>query len=365
MDTAPRLRRQTIGEEVSSVPPRVSLVSITKRFGDNVANDAITLDIRPGEIHALLGENGAGKTTLMKILYGLYRPDAGNIFIDEKPVSIRSPQDAISLGIGMVHQHFMLIPPLTVAENYSIGQSKLFNIWSSQKFEQKVLADSSAYGLSIDPRARIADLSVGQQQRVEIVRALGRGARILILDEPTAVLTPQESRELMAALHGLTARGTSVVFISHKLKEVMEISDRITVLRAGRHLRTVTSGETNERELAHLMVGRNESSAPYRRTHSSSLTVLEVSDLRVRDDRGQEAVRRLSFDLHAGEILGVAGVDGNGQTELSQSLMGLRETSSGSIKLLGQELAGRSTAQVIKAGVGFVTEDRQVFGTLS
>ena len=258
MDTAPRLRRQTIGEEVSSVPPRVSLVSITKRFGDNVANDAITLDIRPGEIHALLGENGAGKTTLMKILYGLYRPDAGNIFIDEKPVSIRSPQDAISLGIGMVHQHFMLIPPLTVAENYSIGQSKLFNIWSSQKFEQKVLADSSAYGLSIDPRARIADLSVGQQQRVEIVRALGRGARILILDEPTAVLTPQESRELMAALHGLTARGTSVVFISHKLKEVMEISDRITVLRAGRHLRTVTSGETNERELAHLMVGRNE-----------------------------------------------------------------------------------------------------------
>jgi ABC-type uncharacterized transport system ATPase subunit len=225
-----------------------------------------------------------------------------------------------------------------------------------------VLADASACGLPIDPKARVSDLSVGQQQRVEIVRALGRGARVLILDEPTSVLTPQESRELMAALRDMTARGTSVVFISHKLKEVMEISDRISVLRGGHHVRTVNPAETNERELALLMIGRSEAPVARRWARAPGGVALEARDLHVLDERGHEAVRGLSFDLHAGEILGVAGVDGNGQTELGQALVGLRKVASGSIKLSGRELAGCSAAQVIKAGLGFVTEDRQVFG---
>jgi simple sugar transport system ATP-binding protein len=343
------------------LPPRVELKGITKRFGSNVANDDVTLDIRAGEVHSLLGENGAGKTTLMKILYGLYRADEGHILIDGEIASIRSPEDALALGIGMVHQHFMLIPTFTVAENYAVGQSALLRTWSQSQFEEKVVADAAAFGLPIDPTARVADLSVGQQQRVEIVRALGRGARVLILDEPTAVLTPQETRELMTALRGLVARGMSVVFISHKLKEVMEISDRISVLRAGRHVRTVTPDVTSERELALLMIGRNE--APIKRQASNKgAVVLAVRDLNVRDERAQHAVRDLSFDVHAGEIVGVAGVDGNGQSELSQALIGLRKISAGSVKLCGHDLAGRSPAQMIKAGVGFVTEDRQVFG---
>jgi simple sugar transport system ATP-binding protein len=348
--------------EEPGVSPRVQLIGITKRFGDNVANDNVTLDIRAGEVHSLLGENGAGKTTLMKILYGLYRPNEGKILIDGELVSIESPQDAIALGIGMVHQHFMLIPPLTVAENYAIGQTSLLKAWSPREFEQKVLADAASFGLPIDPKARVADLSVGQQQRVEIVRALGRGARVLILDEPTAVLTPQESRELMIALRHLTTRGTSVVFISHKLKEVMEISNRISVLRDGRHIRTVMPAETSERDLALLMIGRNEASIAKKPALAHGAMVLEVRELRVNDERDQEVVRGLSFDLHEGEILGIAGVDGNGQAELSQSLVGLRKIVSGSIKITGRELAGCSPAQVIKAGLGFVTEDRQVFG---
>jgi general nucleoside transport system ATP-binding protein len=343
------------------VPPRVELKGITKRFGSNIANDNVTLDFRAGEVHSLLGENGAGKTTLMKILYGLYKADEGQILIDGESASIRSPEDALALGIGMVHQHFMLIPTFTVAENYAVGQSALLRTWSQSQFEEKVVADAAAFGLPIDPKARVADLSVGQQQRVEIVRALGRGARVLILDEPTAVLTPQETRELMTALRGLVARGMSVVFISHKLKEVMEISDRISVLRAGRHVRTVTPDVTSERELALLMIGRNE--APIKRQASNKgAVVLAVRDLNVRDERDQNAVRDLSFDVHAGEIVGVAGVDGNGQSELSQALIGLRKISAGSVKLCGHDLTGRSSAKMIKAGVGFVTEDRQVFG---
>jgi ABC-type uncharacterized transport system ATPase subunit len=345
-----------------SASPRVELIGITKSFGDVIANDAITLDIRAGEVHSLLGENGAGKTTLMKILYGLYRPNEGRILVDGQAVTIRSPQDALRLGIGMVHQHFMLIPPLTVAENYAIGQTRQLHLWSPREFERKVLHDAGEVGLPIDPKARVANLSVGQQQRVEIVRALGRGARVLILDEPTAVLTPQETRELMSALRELVARGTSVVFISHKLKEVMEISDRISVLRSGRHVRTLSPRATNERELAKLMIGREEAVMSKPRRKLGGATVLEVRSLHVKDDRQHEAVHDLSFEVHAGEILGVAGVDGNGQTELGQALVGLRRIAAGSVRLEGRELAGISTDDMIRAGVRFVAEDRQVWG---
>ncbi len=341
--------------------PRVELIGITKQFGNVVANDAVSLDIRAGEVHSLLGENGAGKTTLMKILYGLYRANEGRIVIDGQPASIRSPQDALALGIGMVHQHFMLIPPLTVAENYAIGQTAQLKLWSRREFEQKVLRDAAEVGLPIDPTVRVLDLSVGQQQRVEIVRALGRGARVLILDEPTAVLTPQETRELMTALRRLAARGTSIVFISHKLKEVMAISDRISVLRHGRHVRTLTPDATNERELATLMIGRSEARLSKTQPVAQGRPVLEIRDLSVKDG-SREIVRDLNFVVNAGEILGVAGVDGNGQAELAHALVGLRQIANGSVRLDGQELAGCSTNDIIKAGVRFVAEDRQVWG---
>jgi simple sugar transport system ATP-binding protein len=342
--------------------PEVQLVEITKRFGNVVANDRVTLDIRDGEIHSLLGENGAGKTTLMNILYGLYRANSGRILIDGKPVSIATPQDALAHRIGMVHQHFMLVPTLTVAENYAIGRTSILERLSTRAFEQKVIADAERFGLPVDPKARVSDLSVGRQQRVEIVRALGRGARILILDEPTAVLTPQETRELMAALRRLAASGTSVVFISHKLHEVMQISDRISVLRAGRHVRTVQPAATSEHELALLMIGRDEFKPAVRQDAPRGSPVLTVKGITVNDDRKQAAVRGLSLDLHQHEILGVAGVDGNGQTELGQALVGLRPVMSGSVRLGGTDLTNCAPAEVIEAGVGFVSGDRQVWG---
>lgn len=342
--------------------PNVELVGITKRFGNVIANDHVTLDIRVGEILSLLGENGAGKTTLMNILYGLYRANSGQIFIDGKPVSINTPHEALAHRIGMVHQHFMLVPTLTVAENYAIGQTSILKRLSSRAFEQKVIADSEKFGLPVDPKALVSDLSVGQQQRVEIVRALGRGAKILILDEPTAVLTPQESRELMVALKRLAAGGTSIVFISHKLNEVMEISDRISVLRGGKYIRTVKPAETSEHELALLMIGRDEFKPAKREDTARGAAILTIRDITVNDDRNQVAVRKLSFELNQNEILGVAGVDGNGQTELGQALVGLRAIVFGSVQFEGRDLTNHTPAEVIEAGIGSVSGDRQVWG---
>ena len=343
--------------------PDIQLVNITKRFGNIIANDNVSIDIRAGEIHSLLGENGAGKTTLMNILYGLYKPDSGRILIDGTPISIGSPHQAIAHGIGMVHQHFMLVPSLTVAENYAIGQRAILSGLSIRTFERKVIADSERFGLPLNPTALVADLSVGQQQRVEIVRALGRGAKLLILDEPTAVLTPQESNELMKAFRDMAARGTSVVFMSHKLEEVMKISDRISILRNGKHIQTVTPASSNKQQLALLMIGRDALATAERERHSAgSRAVFSVRGLSVYDDRNHQAVKDISFDIHENEILGVAGVDGNGQAELAQALVGLRPPSSGSVQLEKQELAGRSPAEIMSVDIGFVSEDRQIWG---
>jgi len=340
----------------------VELIEITKRFGSILANDGVSIDIRPGEVHALLGENGAGKTTLMNILYGLYRPTSGQIVVDGAAVSIDSPRQALLHGIGMVHQHFMLVPTLTVAENYAIGQSPLWNTVSIGDFEQLVAEASARIGLPLDPKALISDLSVGQQQRVEIVRALGRGAKVLILDEPTAVLTPQEASELMQAIRSLTAQGTSVVFISHKLEEVMAISDRVSVLRSGRLIRTLPRNDTNAKDLASLMVGRGELRSAKRERLKAGAVAFRVRDLTVRDDRERDAVRGVSLELFRNEILGIAGVDGNGQAELCQALVGLRPAVSGSIGIGDRELVNGQPADFIRSNVSFVSDDRQVWG---
>ncbi len=335
---------------------------ITKAFPGIVANDRIDLDLRRGEVHALLGENGAGKSTLMNILYGLYRPDEGEILVRGSHVTFHSAKDAIGAGIGMVHQHFMLIPVMTVAENIVLG---------SEPVEAGVLLDygaarervaelSRAFGLAIDPDARIESLSVGRQQRVEILKALYRKADVLILDEPTAVLTPQEATELFAILRSLTQEGMSIIFISHKLNEVLEIADRITVLRLGRKVDTIPREGATEEGLARMMVGREVLLRVEKRPAQPGEVLLEVRDLRVRDDRGVEKVRGISLHVRAGEIVGIAGVDGNGQTELIDAITGLRAAESGTIWVAGREVpAGSSARQMLDLGLGHIPEDRQ------
>jgi len=344
--------------------PALEMRGITKRYPGVVANDAIDLDIRPGEIHALLGENGAGKTTLMNILYGLARPDAGQILLDGKEVTITGPSDAIARGINMVHQHFMLVPVLTVAENIVLGdESMTAGIFLDRtEADRRIIELGERFGFELDPDAKVGSLSVGWQQRVEILKALYRDAKILVLDEPTAVLTPQETQEIFEVLRRLAAEGHSIVFISHKLYEVLEIADRITVIRRGEVVGERIPSETNEEDLAELMVGREVSLTADRGTSHPGESALHIEGLFVKDDRGQGAVRGIDLDIRAGEILGIAGVAGNGQDELVEAIVGLRKPTAGRVTLEGNDITGQKTRDVYGAGVAYVPADRHRFG---
>ena len=334
-----------------------------KRFPGVVANDHVDFELAKGEVHALLGENGAGKSTLMNILYGLYHPDEGEIRLEGKPVQIGSPRDAIDLGIGMVHQHFMLIPVMTVAENIVLAveptKGLLLDVDTA---EERVRELSAQFGLAVRPEARVASISVGMQQRVEILKALYRGAEILILDEPTAVLTPQEAKDLFAILRSLQADGKSIVFISHKLNEVLDIADRITVLRQGKKVDTVPRGGATQDGLARLMVGREVVLRVEKTPAQPQEPLLVVDDIRVLDERGLEACRGISFEVRAGEIVGLAGVDGNGQTELIDALTGLSRLESGRVLVGARDLSDAGARELLDAGVGHIPEDRQARG---
>jgi simple sugar transport system ATP-binding protein len=338
--------------------------SIRKEFPGVVANDDVSFDVRRGEVHALLGENGAGKSTLMNILYGLYKPDAGEILVGGKPVTFGSASDAIDAGIGMVHQHFMLIPVMTVAENVVLGTEPVKDrvLLDEATAEQRVADMAKTFNFAVDPGALVHDIGVGQQQRVEIMKALYRNADILILDEPTAVLTPQEALDLFEILRTLRREGVSIVFITHKLGEVLEIADRITVLRRGKTIETVSREGATEQSLARAMVGRDVLLRVEKPPAEVGDVLLEVEDIHVFDDRGIEKVRGVSFGVRSGEIVGIAGVDGNGQTELIEALTGLRRAESGVIKVGGRELHHSSTREVLDAGLGHIPEDRQRHG---
>jgi general nucleoside transport system ATP-binding protein len=341
--------------------PVLELRGITKRFPGVVANDAIDFDLYRGEVHALLGENGAGKTTLMNVLYGLYRQDEGEIVLNGKPTTFHSPGDAIRAGIGMVHQHFMLIPVMTVAENIVLAREPrhagVFLDYGAA--EQRVHALASNFGFAINPDAQVQDITVGQQQRVEILKALYRQADILILDEPTAVLTPQEATELFSILKSLQRDGMSIIFISHKLNEVLEIADRITVLRRGKKIDTVPREGATEADLARLMVGREVLLRVEKPPSRPGEALLDVDDLRAVDDRGVETVRGVSLQARAGEIVGLAGVDGNGQSELVEVLSGLRRPTAGAVRIAGNDVTGAGAREVLDLGVGHIPEDRQ------
>jgi general nucleoside transport system ATP-binding protein len=343
---------------------RLEMRGITKRFPGVLANDHIDLEVRPGEIHALLGENGAGKTTLMNILYGLVDPDEGEILIDGAPIKLTGPADAIARGIGMVHQHFMLVPVLTVAENIVLGNETMANpvLLDVGKSHNRIRALAKQLGFEVDPRTRVGDLSVGLQQRIEILKALYRGARILILDEPTAVLTPQETKEIFAVLRQLANDGASVVFISHKLYEVLEIADRVTVIRRGRVVGQADPKTATEEQLAEMMVGREVSLIVDKETAKPGDAVLQVEGLAVADDRGSIVVDDCSFEVRAGEILGIAGVAGNGQAELIEALTGLRVARSGSVRLRGKEVTNHSPRDLARRGLAYIPGDRQRYG---
>ena len=343
----------------------VHLDGITKRFPGVVANDDVDLEVERGTVHALLGENGAGKTTLMNVLYGLYEPTSGTVRLDGEPQSFRSPRDAIDAGIGMIHQHFMLVDPMTVTENITLGNEP--RKWGGLAVDragarEAVVELADRYGFDVDPDARIEDVSVGEQQRVEILKALYRGADTLILDEPTAVLTPQEVEELFDVLDELTAQGKTIIFITHKLGEAMRAADDITVLRDGEKVGAVDANATSQEELAELMVGREVLLDVDHGTAETGDVVASVSDVVVEDDRGVRAVDGVSFDVRAGEVFGIAGVDGNGQSELVEAVTGLQDADAGEIRFLGEDVTTASRRQRIDAGMAYIPEDRQERG---
>jgi simple sugar transport system ATP-binding protein len=344
--------------------PALEMFGITKRYPGVVANDAIDLNVRPGEIHALLGENGAGKTTLMNILYGLAKPDEGQILLDGTEVHLAGPSDAIKRGISMVHQHFMLVPVLTVAENIVLGDETMSGPFflDRKQAHERIIELGRRFGFEVDPEAKVGSLSVGWQQRVEILKALYRDARILVLDEPTAVLTPQETDEIFEVLRRLAAEGHSIVFISHKLYEVLAIADRITVIRRGKVVGERIPSETDEEDLAELMVGREVSLVVDRGESHPAEGTLKVEGLVVKDDRGHEVVHGMDLDVRAGEILGIAGVAGNGQDELVEAIVGLRKPAAGRVTLEGKDITGMTTRDVYSHGVAYVPADRHRFG---
>jgi simple sugar transport system ATP-binding protein len=347
---------------------RLELKGITKRFGALVANDSIDLVVESGEIHSLLGENGAGKSTLMNVLYGLYQADEGQILLDGKVAKFSGPGDAMAAGIGMVHQHFMLIPVFTVAENVALGHepTNTLGVLDLEAARALVRKISDRFGFDVDPDALVEDLPVGVQQRVEIIKSLARDAKVLVLDEPTAVLTPQETDELMEIMRGLSKSGTSIVFITHKLREVKAVADKITVIRQGRVVgEAKPSAET--KELASMMVGRDVGLTVEKKSAAPGKVVLNVNDLSVLDDRDQRAVDHISFEVRAGEILAIAGVQGNGQTELAEAILGLRalHSENGDISISGSSVRSKSVRTILEKGVGYVPEDRQKNGLIS
>jgi general nucleoside transport system ATP-binding protein len=343
----------------------VEMRGITKRFPGVLANERVDFDVRSGEVHALLGENGAGKSTLMKVLYGLYHPDEGDILLNGKPVNISSPTDAIELGIGMIHQHFMLVQTMTVAENVALGlPSSRGALTDLDRVSKRILELASIYGLKIDPGAYIWQLSVGQQQRVEIIKALYRGAALLILDEPTAVLTPSEVDELFVIMRQMVRDGHALIFISHKLHEVVEISQRVTVLRDGRKIGTRPTSETTKQDLANWMVGRDIAFAPDRGKTDLRETRLQLDNVFCGSDRGTPGLRGVSLDVRSGEILGIAGVSGNGQRELAEVITGLRKVTSGSIALEGKDVTGLPAAELTDRMLSYIPEERMRDGMI-
>jgi ABC-type uncharacterized transport system ATPase subunit len=350
----------------SPAPRLLELRGITKRFSETIANEHIDFDLVPGEVHALLGENGAGKSTLMNVLFGLYRADEGEIRVRGQPLTLSSPRDALEHGIGMVHQHFMLIPVMTVAENIVLAREphRAGVLLDLDAAEARVAELSHRFGLEVDPHARIRDISVSQQQRVEILKALYGDAEVLILDEPTAVLTPQETKDLFEVVRALTQSGKSVIFITHKLHEVLDIADRITILRRGKRVATIPREGATEAELARLMVGREVLLEVEKGPAAPGPPLLTVDDLVVLDNRQLEAVRGVSLTVHAGEIVGIAGVDGNGQSELVEALTGLRRPRSGRIVFDGVDLTRARARRFLEAGIGHIPEDRQRQGLI-
>ena len=345
--------------------PLLSMHNITKTFPGVLANDNVSFDVHNGEVHTLLGENGAGKSTLMKILFGLYQPDSGEIRLRGEPAHITSPTSAIEQRVGMVHQHFMLVPTLTVAENVSLGlpSSRSFRT-DLDSVADRILEISNQYGLSVDPKIEVWKLSVGERQRVEIIKALYRDAELLVLDEPTAVLTPQEVDDLFVILRQMTANGTGIIFISHKLHEVLELSDRITVLRNGAVTGNTTPVETNRQQLAEMMVGREVKLAPDKPPVDRGEARLQLRNVSVMGDRGTVAVDDVSLDVHAGEIVGIAGVSGNGQRELAETIAGLRDATGGTVVIDDENLTTAGPARMRAAGFAYVPEERMKDGAV-